>query len=78
MLSQLTKKVQHKGCNTGIDGLHDVYTLSPWAWSVGIHIYQAIRQTILDLACVTVQLLPLTGSATVTCDYLCIMATQHV
>ena len=46
--------------------------------AMGVHIYQAIRQTTLVLAWVTVQLLTLTCSATVTCNYLCIMAKQHV
>ena len=46
--------------------------------AMGVHIYRAIRQTTLDLACVTVQLLTLTCSATVACNYLCIMAKQHV
>ena len=46
--------------------------------AVSVHIYQAIRQTTLDFACATVQPLTLTCSATVNCNYLCIMATQHV
>ena len=47
--------------------------------AMGVHIISGNQTDHYRYTCVTVQLLTtLTCSATVTCNYLCIMAKQHV